>query len=103
MTGGLGYIGSHTVVELMGAGYAVTIVDNLSNAHRGALARIRSMVARPDELAFVELDIRDRAALEKLFVDAAAAASASSCTRRTIILSLAAPIKTAAGTPRCSA
>ena len=72
VTGGLGYIGSHTVVELMSAGHPVTIVDNLSNSHRGALARIRSMVTRPDELACVELDIRDRAALERLFADTAA-------------------------------
>ncbi|WP_372749174.1 UDP-glucose 4-epimerase GalE [Litorivivens sp.] len=62
VTGGTGYIGSHTVVELLQAGCEVTIVDNLSNSFRVVLERIASISGRvPD---FIEGDIRDRAVME---------------------------------------
>jgi len=65
VTGGAGYIGSHTVVELLGAGHAVFIIDNLSNSKRGVLDRIERIAGRrPD---FAEIDIRDRAGLRGLF------------------------------------
>lgn len=61
VTGGAGYIGSHTVVELLAAGFDVTIFDNLSNSKRSVLDRIEAIAGRrPD---FVEGDIRDRATL----------------------------------------
>ena len=61
VTGGAGYIGSHTVVELLSAGHQVTVVDNLSNSKLSVLDRIADIVgARPD---FVHADIRDRATL----------------------------------------
>lgn len=67
MTGGTGYIGSHTVVELQQAGYPVVIIDNLSNSNRDVLDGIERITGiRPD---FVEADCTDMAALKKLFAD----------------------------------
>lgn len=65
VTGGLGYIGSHVVVELMKLGKEVVIIDNLSNSNLGVLSGIRSIVgALP---TFYEMDVRDFECLEKLF------------------------------------
>ncbi|MBP5315153.1 MAG: UDP-glucose 4-epimerase GalE [Muribaculaceae bacterium] len=65
VTGGTGYIGSHTVVELQQAGYEVVIIDNLSNSNREVLDGIERITGiRPD---FVEADCTDIAALRKLF------------------------------------
>lgn len=65
VTGGMGYIGSHTVVELQNAGHEVIVVDNLCNAD----ASVRERVQRITDKTFVfeEADIRDRAALERVF------------------------------------
>lgn len=61
VTGGLGYIGSHTVVELSAAGHEVVILDNLSNSKKSVLDRLGELCGqRP---AFVEGDIRDAAAV----------------------------------------
>ena len=65
VTGGTGYIGSHTVIELMQAGYQVLIVDDLSNSKQAVLARIEAVTGTPP--AFVQLDVRDRAALNTVF------------------------------------
>ena len=65
VTGGLGYIGSHTCVELLNAGYEVVVVDNLSNAKPEVGGRIRKITGK--EFTFVEADIRDRAAMEAAF------------------------------------
>jgi UDP-glucose 4-epimerase len=65
VTGGTGYIGSHTVVELLAAGREVLIFDNLSNSRRSVLDRIEQIAGRRPR--FVEGDIRDRAALTALF------------------------------------
>ena len=65
VTGGTGYIGSHTTVELINAGYDVVIIDNLSNSNREVLDGIEAITGvRP---AFVEADCTDAAALRKLF------------------------------------
>lgn len=65
VTGGTGYIGSHTVVELINAGYEVVIIDNLSNSNINVLDGIESITGvRP---AFVEGDVTDIRTLEKLF------------------------------------
>ncbi|MFN0163175.1 MAG: UDP-glucose 4-epimerase GalE [Burkholderiales bacterium] len=61
VTGGAGYIGSHTCVELLAAGYDVTIFDNFSNSHPEAVRRIVGISGRAPRL--VEGDIRDRSAL----------------------------------------
>ena len=65
VTGGLGYIGSHTCVVLAGAGYRPVIVDNLSNSKASVLARIRELSGK-SEIAFHQADVRDRAAMEKI-------------------------------------
>lgn len=65
VTGGTGYIGSHTVVELLAAGHAVFMIDNLSNSKRGVLDRIERIAGRRP--GFAELDIRDRSGLRALF------------------------------------
>ena len=64
VTGGAGYIGSHTVVELQQAGFDVLVLDNLSNSSRESLARVGRITGRPVEL--VEGDIRDEALLDSL-------------------------------------
>ena len=67
VTGGTGYIGSHTVVELQQSGYPVVIVDNLSNSNIDVLYGIEKITGiRPD---FVEADCTDRFAMKKLFDD----------------------------------
>ncbi len=65
VTGGTGYIGSHTVVELMAAGHAVFIIDNLCNSKASVLDRIERIAGRRP--GFAQLDVRDRAALRQLF------------------------------------
>ncbi|MRR51626.1 MAG: UDP-glucose 4-epimerase GalE [Rhodocyclaceae bacterium] len=65
VTGGAGYIGSHTCIELMAAGHQVAILDNLSNSKRAVLARI-SRISGQNPL-FFEVDVRDEAALDRIF------------------------------------
>ena len=65
VTGGAGYIGSHTVVELLNAGHQVFIVDNLCNSSIAVLERIEKL-ANPN-FRFVQADVRDGAALDQLF------------------------------------
>jgi UDP-glucose 4-epimerase len=65
VTGGAGFIGSHTVVELLTAGYAVHIVDNFSNSSPAVIDRIERIVKR--SVPFTTLDIRDAAGLRRLF------------------------------------
>lgn len=65
VTGGAGYIGTHTVVELQQAGYEVVVVDNLSNASEKALKRVEAITGKP--VKFYKVDILDREALEEVF------------------------------------
>ena len=65
VTGGAGYIGSHTCIELLEAGYEVVVVDNLSNSHPESLKRVQEITGR--ELVFHQVNIRDAAALETIF------------------------------------
>lgn len=67
VTGGAGYIGSHTVVELMLAGFEVLIVDNFCNSKVSVLERIERIVGRRP--VFVEADVRDREAMHALFAN----------------------------------
>jgi UDP-glucose 4-epimerase len=69
VTGGAGYIGSHTCVELLQAGHDVTIVDNLSNSREEAVRRVTELAGRP--VGFERVDIRDRAGLSGVFRAAA--------------------------------
>ncbi len=65
VTGGAGYIGSHTCVELLNSGYGVVVADNLSNSCRESLNRVQKITGK--ELKFYECDVRDRAAVSKIF------------------------------------
>ena len=65
VTGGAGYIGSHTSIELLNAGHEVFVIDNLCNGHEEALERVRGITNC--ELQFMNADIRDSSALDKIF------------------------------------
>lgn len=65
VTGGAGYIGSHTVVELLNAGYEVVVIDNLDNASKESLRRVEKITGK--KVVFYEKDVRDKAALTKIF------------------------------------
>ena len=65
VTGGAGYIGSHTVIELINNGYKVVIVDNLSNSSYDAVARIEFIVKQ--HVPFYNVDLRNRDDLDKVF------------------------------------
>ncbi len=65
VTGGTGYIGSHTVVELQNAGYDVVVMDNLCNSSMKVLDRIEAITGK--KVPFYEADIRNREDLEKIF------------------------------------
>ena len=67
VTGGAGYIGSHSCVELLVAGYEVVVVDNLSNSDTLALERVGQIAGRTVE--FRQADINDQAQLDQLFSD----------------------------------
>ena len=67
VTGGIGYIGSHTVVELYKAGYEAVIVDNLSNSKKSVLKRIEQITE--SKIKFYQEDIRNAAALDKIFTE----------------------------------
>ena len=65
VTGGLGYIGSHTVVELQNTGFEVVIIDDLSNSSKEVLSRITSITGiKPD---FEEIDLKNKLAVEQFF------------------------------------
>ena len=65
VAGGAGYIGSHTCVELLNAGYEVVVVDNLYNSSEEALKRVEQITGKT--VKFYEADVLDREALEKIF------------------------------------
>lgn len=65
ITGGCGYIGSHTILHLLEAGHDITVIDNLSNSLSEALLRVEKITGR--DIAFVEGDIADSACLHEIF------------------------------------
>lgn len=65
VTGGAGYIGSHTCVELLEAGHEVVVVDNLCNSSEKSVERVREITGKP--VVFYQADILDREALRKIF------------------------------------
>ncbi len=68
VTGGAGFIGSHTCVELLNQGYRVVVVDDLSNSNEKALDRVRQITGVTDDrLSFTRASILDREALERIF------------------------------------
>jgi UDP-glucose 4-epimerase len=67
VTGGAGYIGSHTAVELMKAGHQVVIVDNLCNSSAKVLDRIEALAGK--NFSFIQADVRDSPALDRIFAE----------------------------------
>ncbi|SDZ17620.1 UDP-glucose 4-epimerase [Proteiniborus ethanoligenes] len=67
ITGGAGYIGSHTCIELLNAGHEVVVVDNLSNSDIEVIEKMRSITEK--ELMFYELDLLDECKLEGVFIE----------------------------------
>ena len=67
VTGGAGYIGSHTCVELLEQGYGVVVVDNLCNSNSESLRRVEQLTGK--RLRFYEADVRDEAAMTKIFAE----------------------------------
>ena len=65
VTGGCGYIGSHTTLELLSLGYDVVVVDNLDNSSKESLRRVEKLTGKA--ATFYEADIRDEETLEKIF------------------------------------
>ena len=65
LTGGAGYIGSHTCVQLLDAGYDTIILDNLCNSKSESVKRIKEITGK--DVKFYECDINDREGLEKVF------------------------------------
>ena len=67
VTGGAGYIGSHTLVELLNAGYGAVVVDNLCNSSEESLKRVEKITGK--SVKFYNADVRDKAALDKIFTE----------------------------------
>ena len=67
LTGGAGYIGSHTCVELLNSGFEVVVVDNLYNSNQEAIKRVEKITGKP--VKFYEGDVRDPEILRKIFSD----------------------------------
>lgn len=67
ITGGAGFIGSHTCVEMLNAGYDVVVVDNLDNSSSESLSRVEKITGK--KVKFYKEDVRDRAALRKIFTE----------------------------------
>ena len=67
VTGGAGYIGSHTCIEMMQAGYEVIVVDNLDNSNEESLNRVKEISGK--EVKFYKEDVRNKDAMRKIFTD----------------------------------
>ena len=67
VTGGAGYIGSHTCIEMQNAGYDVIVIDNLDNSSKESLKRVEAITGK--SVKFYENDVRDREALSKIFTE----------------------------------
>ena len=67
VTGGAGYIGSHTCVELLNAGYGVVVVDNLCNSNPKSLERVEELTGR--KITFYRGDVRDKTLMDKIFAE----------------------------------
>ena len=67
VTGGAGYIGSHTCLELLESGYEVVVIDNLCNANPKSLERVMELTGKT--LEFYQGDVRDEALLTKIFAE----------------------------------
>lgn len=91
VTGGAGYIGSHTVVELLNADYNVVIVDNFSNSDASSLEGIKKIVNK--EFTFKEVDCNDREALDKVLLESSIDAVIHFAAYKAVGESMAEPLK----------
>ena len=91
VTGGAGYIGSHTALELLRAGHDVVVVDNLVNSHEEALRRVESLAGK--SLAFHQIDLLDEAGLEAVFRAAAVEAVIHFAALKSVGESVAQPLR----------
>ena len=90
VTGGAGYIGSHTCVELLNAGEKVVVLDNFANSSRTSLERVQRICGKP--LAVVEGDIRDQAGIEKVLTDFGCTAVIHFAGLKSVLDSLTSPL-----------
>lgn len=67
VTGGAGYIGTHTVIQLINAGYQIVVVDNLSNSKLEALTRVEGITKK--KVKFYKIDLLDKTSLQKIFTE----------------------------------
>ena len=67
VTGGAGYIGSHTIIALTEAGFDPVVIDNLSNSKKESLERVEKITGK--KVKFYENDVRNAAALKKIFTE----------------------------------
>ncbi len=67
VTGGAGYIGSHTCIEMQNAGYDIIVIDNLDNSSEESLARVEKITGKP--VKFYKEDLRNKEALRQIFID----------------------------------
>ena len=67
VTGGAGFIGTHTLIELYAAGHTAVVVDNLSNSNPVSLSRVEEIIGNQVSIPFYKVDIRDREGLERVF------------------------------------
>lgn len=65
VTGGTGYIGSHTVLELLNVGHDVVVMDNLSNSHKESLRRVEDLTGK--QVRFHQTDLRDKTGMDRIF------------------------------------
>ena len=100
VTGGAGFIGSHTVIELQNAGHEPVILDNLYNASPKVIGRIEAITGK--KVPFYEADIRDREALNRVFdaekrtqssISRASRQSANPCTSRGNTMTTISPVR----------
>ena len=91
VTGGAGFIGSHTCVELLDAGYGVVVIDNLVNSNAQALKRVEQITGKT--LAFYEADVRDETALARIFDEHAITGAIHFAALKSVGESVAKPIE----------
>ena len=91
VTGGAGFIGSHTCVELLDAGYGVVVIDNLVNSNAQALKRVEQITGK--SLAFYEADVRDETALARIFDEHAITGAIHFAALKSVGESVAKPIE----------
>jgi UDP-glucose 4-epimerase len=91
VTGGAGFIGSHTCVELLNAGYGVVVIDNLVNSNAESLKRVEQITGK--KLAFYEADVRDETALARIFDEHAITGAIHFAALKSVGESVAKPIE----------